>query len=75
MDGLDTNERELGKAVMLRAIEDACDKRNSLDRREARLFLCAYNKLWHNSLKFWCYIAGWEEDDVIRWARKKWGNK
>ena len=58
-------ERELGKAVLAKAVEDACAKRNSLDRREARLFLCAKNKLWENSLRFWCYMAGCEADDII----------
>ena len=67
-----TGEIELGRAVIFRAIEDACAKKDSLDRREARLFLCANNNLWRNSLRAWCYIAGWEEDDIIRWARGKW---
>lgn len=74
MSELETGERELGKAVIMRAIEDALADKDSLDRRESRLFLCAKNKLWAKSLRFWCYVAGWEEDNIIRFARKKWGN-
>lgn len=70
---MDTEERELGKAVILQAIEDASYCKDSLDRREARLFLCAKNKLWESSLRFWCYIAGFEADDIIRYSRgQKW---
>ena len=65
-------ERDLARAVILRAVEDANMHRDSLDRREARLFLCAKNRLWENSLKFWCYMAGWDEDDIISYARKRW---
>lgn len=72
MSDLVYGERELARAVILRAIEDARSHRDSIDRKEARLFLCATNKLWENSLKFWCYMAGWTEADIIRWARKKW---
>ena len=65
-------ERELGRAVILRAVEDANMRKDSLDRREARLFLCAKNKLWRGSLCRWCEIAGWEMDDIIKYARSKW---
>ena len=75
MSEIESGERELGKAVILRAIEDADASRNSINRREARLFLCAKNKLWERSLDIWCYIAVWEKDDIIRFARKKWGNE
>lgn len=74
MSEWETGERELGKAVILRAVEDASSSRDSIDRREARYFLCAKNKLWERSLDVWCYIAGWEKDDIIRFARNKWGN-
>ena len=72
MAEIQSGERELGRAVILRAIEDASAPKDSFDRREARLFLCAKNELWARSLRFWCYIAGWEEDDVISYARKRW---
>lgn len=65
-------ERDLARAVILRAVEDAKSAKDSLDRKEARLFLCAKNKLWRNSLVAWCDMAGWEESDIIIWARKEW---
>lgn len=68
-------ERELGRAVILRAVEDANSNKDSLDRREARLFLCAKNNLWRRSLSSWCDIAGWEMDDIIKYARSKWMEK
>ncbi len=74
MGDINCGERDLGRAVILRAIEDASSHRNSLDRKEARLFLCAKSKLWENSLSFWCYMAGWEKDDLVKYARGKWGN-
>ena len=72
MSEIDCGERDLGRAVILRAVEDANAVKDSLDRREARLFLCAKNKLWQNSLSCWCYIAGWEMDDIIKYARTRW---
>ena len=69
---INCGERDLARAVIMRAIEDANTSRSSLDRREARLFLCAKNKLWANSLHYWCYIAGWEEDKIKKYARDRW---
>ena len=72
MSDIVCGEIELARAVILRAIEDAKALRDSNDRREARLFLCAKNRLWRNSLKVWCEMAGWTEDDIIKWARSQW---
>ena len=69
-----TGEIELARAVIMRAIEDAKSPKESLYRREARLFLCAKNRLWRNSLKAWCELAEWTEDDIIKWARSQWMN-
>lgn len=73
MDEIYCGERDLGRAVILRAVEDAGALKNSLDRRQARLFLCAKNKLWARSLSAWCDIAGLEMDYIVRFARKRWG--
>ena len=75
MDDIYCGERELAKAVILRAVEDAGALKDSLDRKQARLFLCAKNELWKRSLSAWCDMAGWEMDHIIRFARKKWGNR
>ena len=72
MGEINCGERDLARAVIIRAIEDADAPRSSLDRREARLFLCAKNKLWENSLKYWCYAAGLEEEKIKKYAREKW---
>ena len=72
MSDIITGERDLGRAVILRAVEDADMTKDSIDRREARLFLCAKNKLWENSLRCWCFMAGWEFDDIVKYARGKW---
>ena len=67
-----TGEVELARAVIMRAVYDAGALKDSLDRKQARLFLCAKNKLWKESLKCWCEMAQWPEDDIIRWARARW---
>lgn len=73
MDDIYCGERELAKAVILRAVEDAGALKNSLDRKQARLFLCAKNELWKRSLSAWCDMAGLEMYRIIRFARKKCG--
>lgn len=75
MDEINCGERDLGRAVILRAVEDAGALKDSLDRKQARLFLCAKNELWARSLSAWCDIAGWEMDNIIYFARKRWGNE
>lgn len=73
MSEMQTGERDLARAVILRALEDAGALKDSLDRKQARLFLCAKNKLWESSLRAWCELAELEPDRIIRFSRKRWG--
>ena len=75
MNEIQCGERDLGKAVILRAVVDAGALKDSLDRKQARLFLCAKNELWARSLSAWCDIAGWEMSDIVYFARKRWGGE
>lgn len=68
MDG----EQNLAKAVIWQAIKDAGRHSDSYDTTSARNFLCAVNRLWEDSLKYWCDVAGIIPDHIIFSSRKKW---
>ncbi|MBQ0113397.1 MAG: hypothetical protein KBT03_09730 [Bacteroidales bacterium] len=65
-------EQELGMAVVMKAVEDANDGYPTHKRKEARKFLCGYNKAWEDSLYSWCEVANIEATFIIRKSREKW---
>lgn len=69
---MDNGEQNLAKAVIMQAIKDANRHNLSYDTKMARNFLCAINKLWEESLVYWCDVAGILPDHIIYTSRKKW---
>lgn len=69
---MDNGERNLAKAVILQAMKDANRHKESYDTLSARNFLCAINRLWEESLVYWCDVAGILPDHIIFTSRQKW---
>lgn len=68
----ETGIQNLAKAVICQAYYDACSRKDTYIRSSARCFLMGKNKIWLNSLKNWCEVAGIDYYKIIKKSRKLW---